>query len=97
MNNWRDLQALIDADRRAREAEWQRCHRPMWFSDAEPGYEPLRTDGAWRNVARVIALVGVGFVLVIAFTALACRAWRIEDDAAMQRTRETVAQMEKGR
>jgi hypothetical protein len=91
MNNWRDFQALVDADRRAREAEWLHCHRPMWLSDAEPGREPKpEPSGAWRNVARVIA---AGIVLV-ALTGLACRAWGIEDDIAARRTRAVVAQME---
>jgi hypothetical protein len=89
-----EIHARLEEQARRRAALAQECHRPMWFSDAEPGYEPLRTDGAWRNVARAIALVGVGFVLVIAFTALACQAWAWEDDLAAKRTRETVAQME---
>jgi hypothetical protein len=89
--NSRELRDRLESQARRRAALAQECHRPMWLSDAEPGHED--EEGAWRNVARVIAAV----IVLVALTGLACRAWGIEDDIAARRTRAVVAQMEEGR
>jgi hypothetical protein len=87
----REIWDRIEAEARRRAALAQECHRPMWLPDAELGHERTpEPSGAWRNVAWVIA----AWIVLVALTGLACRAWGIEDDIAARRTRAVVAQME---
>lgn len=96
MSNWRDLETLIAADRRAREAQWYATHRP-WLDDSQPdGSDPEPTRPNLLFSATVLFALELIVIAALYVGCVRLSAWALDTEAAIERahTAAMVQQME---